>query len=185
MQVCDVPSCGQSFSQQGNLKVSTARCPATTHLLTSLVQTHKRRHTGEKPFECERCHKRFAQRGNVRAHMLTHDEARKFHCLLDDCGKTFTQLGNLKVSSHPSGFCYVFLTNGPVPSKQISRLDPSQPHPTLLADRREWTCQPCRPHSVGVFCRPLQEQQQGYQRAWEGSSHLDKESARLHGACIS
>lgn len=29
--------------------------------------------------------------------MLTHDEGRKFSCLLDDCGKTFTQLGNLKV----------------------------------------------------------------------------------------
>jgi uncharacterized Zn-finger protein len=43
------------------------------------------------------CDKRFAQRGNVRAHRIVHQKAKPYLCRLDDCNKQFTQLGNLKV----------------------------------------------------------------------------------------
>jgi hypothetical protein len=42
------------------------------------------------------CGKRFAQRGNYRAHKLIHENHRPYLCKLDGCNKSFTQLGNLK-----------------------------------------------------------------------------------------
>ena len=34
----------------------------------------------------------------MRAHKIVHQQIKPFTCRLDECGKQFTQLGNLKVS---------------------------------------------------------------------------------------
>ncbi|XXH00348.1 mitochondrial FAD carrier protein flx1 [Hypoxylon texense] len=69
--VCDVKGCKK-------------RCNQKTQL-----ETHKRAHTGEKPYT-------FAQRGNVKPHRLTHFKVKPYPCNLDGCQKTFGQRGNLK-----------------------------------------------------------------------------------------
>ncbi|EEP78307.1 predicted protein [Uncinocarpus reesii 1704] len=93
---CTLPHCRKSFYQKTHLDIHMRAHTGDKPF------THERRHTGEKPYSCEICNKRFAQRGNVRAHKITHEKAKPFICRLDDCGKQFTQLGNLK--SHQNKF---------------------------------------------------------------------------------
>lgn len=49
-----------------------------------------------KGFKCLACNKVFSQKGNLRAHFLTHTGERPWWCDLDDCGKTFRTKESLR-----------------------------------------------------------------------------------------
>ncbi|XP_068735134.1 zinc finger protein OZF-like [Montipora capricornis] len=70
---CDV--CGKSFSRSNTLI------------------THKRIHTGDKPFICEQCGRAFRQPGNLTRHRLTHTTVKPYVCL--QCNKAFNSASNL------------------------------------------------------------------------------------------
>ncbi|GMT22458.1 hypothetical protein PFISCL1PPCAC_13755, partial [Pristionchus fissidentatus] len=61
----------------------------------SILESHKRCHTGEKPFKCHYCDKKFAQKATLQVHERTHTGERPYKCRY--CEKTFAQYGTKTV----------------------------------------------------------------------------------------
>ena len=58
------------------------------------MQTHRRIHTGSKPFECSRCDQHFVQQSQLNQHRRSHEGIRPYAC--PQCPESFIQLCHLK-----------------------------------------------------------------------------------------
>ncbi|RXG61164.1 Zinc finger protein [Armadillidium vulgare] len=69
-------------------------CPYESHYGESNVKKHmKYKHTGEKPFLCPSCPKRFTEKSNLQKHLVVHTQEKPFPC--NTCFKEFKHLSSL------------------------------------------------------------------------------------------
>lgn len=87
-----------SFTNRGTETLgSLPRTPRiVTHLPSPLPPP------GEKPYACSHCSRAFADRSNLRAHLQTHSDTKKYQC--KSCAKTFSRM-SLLVRHEESGCC--------------------------------------------------------------------------------
>merc|ERR1719233_876224 len=81
-------------THSGNRPFQCERCPKSFTQLAHL-QKHILVHTGEKPYSCVECQKMFSSASNLRTHARIHKREKPFSCQM--CSSRFSQLVHLKL----------------------------------------------------------------------------------------
>ena len=76
--ICDHPGCNDGFNTRFSLK------------------RHLKTHSGEKPYQCDKCPKTFAEKSTLVRHLRIHTGEKPFRCSWDGCTRSFSDRTNVK-----------------------------------------------------------------------------------------
>ena len=88
--------------EHGHYKCPEKACGYTNKSL-AIITCHYRKHTGEKPFQCKLCDRKFARKITCINHIRTHDDRLKLKC--PRCEANFAT--NQYLKKHISQFHYI------------------------------------------------------------------------------
>lgn len=77
-----------SLPHRSPLKPYSCEECGKSYRLLSLLNLHKKRHTGEARYRCEDCGKLFTTSGNLKRHQLVHSGEKPYQC--DYCVRSFS-----------------------------------------------------------------------------------------------
>uniref|UniRef100_A0A2K6TZK3 Zinc finger and BTB domain-containing protein 17 n=1 Tax=Saimiri boliviensis boliviensis TaxID=39432 RepID=A0A2K6TZK3_SAIBB len=83
-----VPCLPVAFWPRSPLKPYGCEECGKSYRLISLLNLHKKRHSGEARYRCEDCSKLFTTSGNLKRHQLVHSGEKPYQC--DYCGRSFS-----------------------------------------------------------------------------------------------